>query len=248
MKNQYCFLRLLPLLLALFVNIPSFAQISSGGMPPSFSYKTENEILKSAINLPIDFDVAAMRLEDKEREEYKIPPRVGKIIPAHITTDNSGEWTTLPNGQEIWRLTLIAQDAIAIMLTYDKFEIPVGGKLFIYNDDHSRVLGAYTKDNNPLKVEYATEFVPGDQITLEYVHPSSAQYFDSPIVITGVVYGYNNLYIEKSQEGDPTRIDFGGSDPCQVNVKCPEGNAWAEQRDGVVRVITPTGGGYYSFV
>ncbi|MCL2511080.1 MAG: hypothetical protein FWF09_03415, partial [Bacteroidales bacterium] len=245
MNNNFCFFKLLPLLLALFINVPSFAQISAGGTPPSFRYPTENKILRSAIQLPIDFDITAMRMEDKDREDNKIPPRVGKIIPVYLTTDNSGEWTTLPDGQEIWRLSITAQDAIAIMLTYDKFEIPVGGKLFIYNDDRSRILGAYTEENNPKRVEYATEFVSGDQITLEYAPPFSETSIDTPIIITGVVYGYNYLYTEK-MEGGGTRLDFGPSGACMINVICSEGNNWTDQKKGVVRIVTPTGGGYYS--
>jgi len=68
----------------------------------------------------------------------------------------------LPDGTDIWRLSIISADAIALMLTYDKFEIPSGGKLYIYNFDKTRVLGAYTEANNPKRVEYATEFISGD--------------------------------------------------------------------------------------
>ena len=240
-------LRLYTLLLFSFLLSPfsSFSQISAGGTPPSFIFESENEFLNSTINLPIEFDVVAMRAEDAISEAAGFPPNVGKIIPVHFTTENSGEWTTLPNGQVIWRLCIIAEDAIAIMLTYDKFEIPVGGKLFIYNDDRSRVLGAYTEANNPKRVEYATEFISGDQITLEYVAPA-ANNFDSPIIITGVVYGYNYLQVHKPKGEGQTRIDFGASGSCMLNVTCPEGNNWTNEKRGVLRIVTPKGGSSYS--
>jgi len=223
----------------------SFSQISTGGTPPSFIFESENEFLNSTINVPIEFDVVAMRAEDAISEAAGFPPNVGKIIPVHFTTENSGEWTTLPNGQVIWRLCIIAENAIAIMLTYDKFEIPVGGKLFIYNDDRSRVLGAYTEANNPNRVEYATEFISGDQITLEYVAPA-ANNFDSPIIITGVVYGYNYLQVHKPKGEGQSRIDFGPSGTCMLNVTCPEGNNWTNEKRGVLRIVTPKGGSSYS--
>jgi hypothetical protein len=232
----------LTLIIALCVGY-SYAQISFGGNPPTLSYNIERDTRDgSIVHVPIDFDVNAMRADDEILEADGKPPRVGKIIPVNLTMENSGRWTKLPNGQKIWRLTIIAQDAIAMMLTYDKFIIPAGAKLFIYNEDYARVLGAYTEETNPLKIEYATEFVPGDVITLEYVSSVYENDSESPeIEITGVVYGYNHLYAK-----DGTRMDFGGSEPCEVNVKCPEGNNWTDQRKGVVRLVTPVGGGYYS--
>jgi len=245
MKKTFSCLRLLTLLIAVIWAVPSFAQISIGGTPPSFMYETRHKALQSAISLPIDFDVVAMRAEDALRDAAGVPPRVGTIIPVNnLTTENSGEWSTLPDGQHIWRLSITAKDAIAIMLTYDKFEIPAGGQLFIYNDDRSRVLGAYTEANNPKRVEYATEFVPGDRIILEYVAPAGDN-FSSPIVLTGVVYGYNNLYVH-SKEGDPSRnYDSGGSKHCMLNVTCSEGNNWTDEKQGVVRIITRAGGYIY---
>ena len=248
MKRTLSLLRTLTLLLAVTWLTPSLAQISIGGTPPSFEYETGGQVTsRSAMNLPIDFDVEAMRTEDVQREATGMPPRVGRIIPVHnLTTVNSGEWTTLPNGQHVWRLSLMAKDAIAIMLTYDKFEIPTGGQLFIYNDDRSRVLGAYTEANNPKRVEYATEFIPGDRITLEYVAPMLEDNFESPIILTGVVYGYNHLYSENSQYDGSTRIQFNASGACNVNVKCDEGNDWQDDKQGVVRIVTSTGGNYYA--
>ena len=237
-------------LLMVFACTYTFGQVSIGGTPPSLEHQVGVETLFTTVTIPIDFDVNALRAEDLAFAAEKKPPRIGKIIPVNFTTENSGEWTTLPNGQDIWRLGIYAENAIAIMLMYDKFEIPVGGRLFIYNVDYSRILGAYTEANNPKKVEYATEFVSGDRIIIEYVPPmkikSEDDLFETPIIITGVVYGYNNLYSEKTENGIVTKIEFGESEPCMINIVCPEGNDWTDEKRGVLRVVTPTGGSYYS--
>ena len=243
MKNLTPFIKLWLLMLTVNCFTNSFAQISAGGTPPSFLFETKNEILGTAENLPITFNVAAMRADDAERKRDHLPPRVGKIIPVNFTTDNSGEWTLLPNGQDIWRLCIIAEDAIAIMLYYDKFEIPSGGKLFIYNHDRSQVLGAYTETNNPKKTEFATEFVAGDIITLEYVAPEITNY-ESPIIISGVSYGYNNLFIEKDEDDSSANTDSRVG-ACQVNINCPEGDNWQDQKKGVARIVIPDDDGSY---
>ena len=238
MKKETIFSLLFMVLL--FVITPSFAQISAGGTPPSFIFETENAWLSSTIDMPITFDVAAMRAEDVTRKLENLPPRVGKIISVNLTTENSGEWTTLPNGQQIWRLCIYAENALGIMLTYDKFEIPVGGKLFLYNDDRSGIIGAFTEESNPKRVEFATEFIQGDMITVEYVAPLSGA-SASPIVISGVAYGYNNLFFENEEETGESRA----SGACEVNINCPEGSNWQDQKKGVARLTIPDGAWVY---
>jgi hypothetical protein len=234
MKKYVLFLKLLLILVAMNCITTIFAQNSKKDVPPSFYFETENALLSSTKNLPIDFDVVAMRAEDAERALNKLPMRAGRVIPVNFTTENSGEWTLLPNGQDVWRLCIIAEDAIAIMFNYDKFDIPVGGKLYIYNKDRSQVLGAYTEEENPQKTEYSTEFVAGDMVTLEYLAPPSTDH-ETPIIISGVVYGYNNLYIEEPEVGQ-RYVTSRASDPCEVNINCPEGDNWQDQKKGVVHV------------
>jgi len=243
MKKTLSLLRLLTVLLAVIWVTPAFAQISKGGTPPSFMSPVPPTAL-STVDVPVNFDVLAVRLEDVKRDAQNLPPRVARLIPVHLTTENSGEWTTLPDGQRIWTLTLTAKGAIAIMLTYDKFEIPEGGKLFIYNEDRSHVLGAYTEENNPKRVEYATEFVAGDKITLEYVAPAGGN-LDSPFTIAGVVYGYRYLQVVKKQAADGPQRYGQPSVSCMININCPEGDNWQFEKDGVARIIMLMGDGYY---
>ncbi len=55
------------------------------------------------------------------------------------------------------------------------FVIPEGGKLFIYNAEKTHLLGAYTSQTNPKGEAFATEFVAGDDITLEYEPAASGE-------------------------------------------------------------------------
>lgn len=59
------------------------------------------------------------------------------------------------------------------MLYYETFYLPEGGKLFIYNAEKTHLLGAYTSQTNPDGKSFATEFVAGDDIILEYEPPVS---------------------------------------------------------------------------
>ncbi|MDR2086665.1 MAG: PKD domain-containing protein [Dysgonamonadaceae bacterium] len=226
---------------AIAYSLSATAQISEGGLPPSFTF--EGISLRSASGIhevAVDFDVNRLLKEDDEAEMTGIPPRCATIIPVSLNVENSGNRSTLPDGQHIWNLEIYAPKALAILLYYDKFIIPEGGKLFIYNPDHSKILGAYTHRTNSKKAEFATEFVPGDRIILEYVAPlsPSGELVLPQIEISGIAYGYNHLRVPAGNGLWRSRWD---SEPCMVNVNCPEGDDWQDQKKGVARIVTPVG-------
>ncbi len=233
------------LLLVLAGGSIAFSQKSEGGIPQSFAYK--NELRSSSLPeyVRIGFNVDQLKKEDIENQSSGSPLRIGMKIPVEFDTDHSGEWILLPNGQEIWRLSIEAKGALAITLFYDKFYIPEGGKLFIYNQDKTQVLGAYTHETNSYGEEFATELVAGDIITLEYERPiipelpseftktvkrrdTTGDPNHEQIVISGVGYGYNHIRIQKQPS-----LRVGESCSTQVNINCEEGENWINQKKGV---------------
>lgn len=231
-----------------------FAQISEGGLPPSFSYpdQLENLMTKKPYVASINFDVKKLRAQDKQMEDMNTPLRTSVIIPADLNINNSGNWVTLPDGQHVCRLEISAPKAIALMLYYDEFYIPEGGKLFIYNAAKNHVIGAYTSKTNPNQKFFATEFVAGDNIILEYVSPIKQQgdnaYFTKAemprIEITGIGYGYNYINVT-TLNGIPYDQLDRFNDPgnwCMININCPEGNDWQDQKKGVAKTLTPISG------
>ncbi len=246
MNRRLFFLKYLLVCLSLCCTLSLGAQISEGGTPPSFLHPGIAPMSAQQLrHVQPDFDVAALKAEDKIREAAGMPPRAFYEIPVHLTPENSGEWTVLPNGQSIWRLTLKVPNAIALLLTYDKFIIPEGGHLFLYNAAKGQVIGAFTSNTNPKRQEYATQPLPGDQITLEYVPPvrTTDKAGALQLVIASIGYGYNHM--DLSADGDQLHIRFVGTLACQVNVNCPEGDNWQDQKRGVARILTPIAGGGY---
>lgn len=236
------------MIVCIIIAFPLKAQISEGGLPPSFNYT--NTVEKSTVPCylaPINFDVMELLAEDDEMEELGMRPRCAKIIPTSISMENYGTWITLPDGTLIWQMKIHAPEALSIMLYYDKFIIPKGGKLFIYNPERTKILGAYTEKTNTYGKEFATEFVYGDKIILEYVapEPENENAFDLPqIEISGIAYGYNHIFIYTEDDGlQKVRWD---SQSCMINVNCPEGDNWQDQKKGVARILTPSlDGGTY---
>lgn len=252
MKNKILILFILSII-GLTSN-PIIAQISGGGMPPSFAYPEVSRQSVKLYSAKAFFDVEKMKMEDAENEAFGTPVKVAEIIPVDLDFENQGEWTTLPDGQQIWRLNITASEAIAITLYYSEFFIPDGGKLFIYNKERTHVIGAYTTETNPQPSSFATEFVAGDNIILEYVAPAgftidntrNTSKENRPLIkISGIGYGYNYLNVSHARSGKLQVGDLGESGSCHVNINCPEGDNWQDEKKGVAKSLTPIGYGIY---
>lgn len=227
------------LFLVLCLIIPkAYAQISEGGLPPSFNHPSALRSELSVTQIPVNFSVEDLKAVDAWQTSQGQPMRIAKIIPTDLDINRAGDWQTLPDGTRIWQLRLQAQGAIALTLYYSDFHIPDGGKLFIYNANKSQVLGAYTGRTNPPTKEYATQFVAGDDLILEYATAPSGEM--PRLRISGVGYGYNHLSVVSShtnlREGEE---EWSG--PCMVNINCEEGANWQNQKKGVCHTIQRIG-------
>ena len=212
----------------------SFAQISTGGQPLSFNpifQLSDNDIPEEVI---ASLDRNRLRDEDIENETKGKVPRFAKLVTANFNLTNSGVWTNLPNGDKVWRLKIIADEALATTLFYDDFFLPAGAELYIWNEGRKQVIGGFTDFNNHESRTFATEIVYGNTCYLEYVEPSSHS-GEGKINISHVGYGYRYIY-------DPSKDLRDGS--CEVDVNCsPEGNNWQDEKKGVVRILVVEGSG-----
>jgi len=186
----------------------------------------------------VDFSIEKLLEEDAENTKQGFPTRIATLIETGLNVENSGNWVSLPGGEKIWQLRIHAKDAVAIMLYYKKFYIPEGGKLFIYNAEKTHVLGAYTDITNKKGNEFATEFVAGDDIILEYVAASDGE---KPLIeISEIGYGYNHISVYSNPETKAT------SGSCMVNINCsPEGDDWQDQKKGVCHTVQRIRGASY---
>ena len=224
------------ILLYLLINIlPISAQIGYGGTPPSWNspkskLKSQDDLKSNMISNPFTIE---QLLEDELKSE-ELPERVGVNLATQLSLIKDGEWSNIETGERICRLKIESPGATAISVYYSKFNIPNGAKLYIYNQDHTHLLGAYTSQTNPAGGEFVTEFVAGDNLIFEYV-ASSSQTEVPQIDIERICYGYKNLKVSTSELLS-----------CMVDVVCSEGDLWQEEKDGVIKMVTPIGN--YSYL
>ena len=152
------------------INNSTYGQLSTKELPVSFQYKNLNSNITTKI-LP-SLDMTMINQEDLEDEENGVPPRFGYSHEVNYNMDSIGDWSTLPNGDKIWRLSISSPNALSINILYDKFWLPEGAKLFIYSHDKNHVLGAFTSYNNKGTKDsiqgFATGLIYSNKIILEY--------------------------------------------------------------------------------
>ncbi|MCK4639573.1 MAG: hypothetical protein KAT33_09150, partial [Bacteroidales bacterium] len=150
----------------------SFAQISQGGTPFSFTDKSISDNFEMIeLSKP---DMELIRLEDEEniQSQFPGPERIGVSIIVNLNPNNSGTWTDLSDGGKIWRLKLRSEDALALGVYYDDFYLPRGSELFLYNEAKTQIIGAFTEINNHESGLFSNELIQGETLTLEYYQPA----------------------------------------------------------------------------
>lgn len=235
-KNLFCRCIYISIVcLFLFCSNKAKSQISDGGIPASFNEQSALKNQLPVVQIPVNFSVEDMKVVDAWQVSQGAPLAVATLIDTDLSMDNAGHWLTLSEGKKIWQLHLQAKGAIALMLYYETFYIPEGGKLFIYNADKTHLLGAYTARTNPAGKSFATEFVAGDNITLEYEPSLSGE--QACIKINQVGYGYNYLSVSSGLKSTGP----GTSGSCMVNINCEEGEEWQNEKNGVCQMAQKIG-------
>jgi hypothetical protein len=215
----------------LLLSLVTFSQQGDGGFPKTFKEVIDyNKIDKRVFDEP---NIAALKIEDSLTDNSGTAPwRFGFNNNTNINISNSGTWINLPNGDRIWQLVVVCKNALTINLTFSQTVIPTGNELYVYNPSKDFILGKFTA-SHLYNGELGTELVPGEMTIIEYFVPKGSSIGN--VNICTVTHGYRtpNEFLLKA---------FGGSGACNVNVNCPEGVAWTQQRNSVVMLVSGSNG------
>lgn len=187
-------------------------------------------------------DMEQVKLEDSKRESEAKVANFAKFVPCNLSLLNSGKWTTLPNGDRIWRLNIVAEKSKGIVLYYRDFYMPQGAKLFVYTNDRLDFQGAFTNANNLPDGVFASNLTLTDDCTIEYYEPANVSGLGS-FTIDRISHAYR--FVKTRAKGFNTNAkDIGDAGSCNVNAVCvPESNNFQDAKRSVVRLLTSTASG-----
>lgn len=205
----------------------TFDEINRAEMLPSLNLGIDTGKEKIPVITMQKVDVKALIEEDEKTTGDTLKPfRFGYEIDADIDIKKDGLQKEFHNGDKLWLLKIHSKGAFSINLIYDNFKLSKGSAFFIYNEDKTEILGAFTPElcNNKDNV-FATGLVQGDTIILEYYEPESA---NGVIHINKVIHGYRLL---------------NDSASCNIDVMCTLGDDWRNEIRAVCLIIIGGGAG-----
>lgn len=249
MKRYYTLFCLIVILLFASVSA-AYGQHLEGTVPPSYNSAL---IFTSADEMqvaPADADFIANAVGTSDKSGMYV---IAQLKDVDISPLNAGTWEELESGEMIWRCVITSTGAKALSLHFDRFNLPVGGRLYVYDENHTQLLGGYDEMDNTDDKGYSIGMILGDKLIIEYVAPAlltpgekkailNSEYIVPDIHISQVSYifrGVDDLQHAK---------DIGDSGSCEVNINCPEGDNWQIHKRSVVRIYVVEGnsGGWCS--
>ena len=92
-----------------------------------------------------EFDLQTLQKEDAKNDlDKSIPWRFGYKHDVDHNLSNSGAWSTLPNGDRVWRIMYHSPGAHTLNFMFFDFEMPKGGKVYVYNHNKTDILRPFT--------------------------------------------------------------------------------------------------------
>ena len=117
------------LLLSVLLFVASASSLNAQQFIPSLQrFEISKDVPTTLLPVP---DMAQIRAEDELRDKQGLLYRIGVASFVNITTENSGWWTTLENGDRKWQLKIKSEGAEALSFLFEKFILFGGSKLEI---------------------------------------------------------------------------------------------------------------------
>lgn len=215
---------LLPVLLLVFIH--SSAQVATRKIDADELQKlglASPQSNRRVVKMPT-VDVEALKRQDLKEAQIGLPPRFGQSIDVDLGLGD-GTWNENEN-ERVWSLVIQSAGAYSINLIFDDFYLSKDAKLFIYNEQHTMLLGPITNEQNNSGKKFATDLVAGSAIVIELIEPKTASE-NSTLHISNVIHAYKNVGF----------AGYGESSECNNNINCPQFADWQNEANAVAMVI-----------
>ena len=204
--------------------------VSPRGRPPGLVQPVQDIGQIAMIQMP-SVDVATYLAEDAQRAQSSrpVPLRFAAGIEASITPTGAGSWETLSNGGLLWRVRIVSPGALSLNLGLDRFKLPAGATLWLYDGSGTMVQGPYTNKDRNAAGGLWTAVVLGDELVVGLDLPPGTEN-DVDLRIASVNHGYRGF----GEDRIATETKQGS---CNIDVICPEGDDWRDQIRATARII-----------
>lgn len=153
------------------------------------------------------------------------PFKIAEAIEVDIDVVKDADWVE-DDEFAYGKFSVVAVGAKSISANFDLFSLPKGTELYVYSENGEMITGPITEEENNNKNFWGTWVYKGGRLTVDLKVPVES-ISSLKLHISSMAYGYKELYVD----------DFGESAACNINVLCPEGNGWANERNSVALIL-----------
>ena len=180
-------------------------------------------------------DLVKTRAMMEVASEEQVRDMAGLVLPASFSFFEQAEHE-VKGGHELWTLSISAPGALAMSVYFDDFHLPSGAELYFRTPegkfDETWEEGPVNVLENNVHRRWVNGDVPGDEVVMTYRAPIGLTE-PAALHVSGIGYMARHVRFPSPWDAEVVR---GGSEACQVNVNCPEGDSWECEKSSVVRL------------
>ncbi len=210
-----------------------FGQISQGGRPVDIVLQKKSGKERVRFKTPVSgIDKKLISIDYNQNDETMHKPlKCAYPFAVSLSPSNSGEWE-VQGDYRIWKLEIESEGALSIALGFGKYKLPHGAKLFVFNENRTDIIGAFTETNNKESGTLTTMPVEGDKIFVQYEELIDSE-FEGELEVSRISHVYVNI-----KSTDPRRpIDLAGE--CNININCEIAEEYGNAKNSVCRIYIP---------
>ncbi len=173
--------------------------------------------------------------EKKENEGSKDtkPFKLAEPVTVDLDIVKLAKWN-IENDFAFCKYTIKVAGALSSSINFDDFFLPVYTEMYIYNKNGEMITGVITEKENNVNKIWGSWVYHGDLITIEIKTPANT-FKELKLHANNIAYGYKEVYKYIKVGG------FGQSGTCNINVICPLGNGWEQERNSVGLILAANG-------
>lgn len=223
---------------SVFFTLGAYGQLSHGGAPLEWGTSSLHAALLPTTALGTVDKVAVEAIADTLGAPGGFRFGVQRMVDVDVIAQ--GQWTTTADGGRVCRYTVRSSGAVMMSVQFSTFRLPWGGRLFLYNEERNRFLGGFTQANEQLNGEFATAFLPGEAVTIEYQEPPGAA--PAQVQVASITHAWRSIFEAPASADRDLPSDYP-IQPCHNNVACPIAADWQDQNRATLWFVMPDGRG-----
>jgi hypothetical protein len=204
----------------MMLTLASVAQASPGDPIPTAALFPVADVNQVDTYFPASLDLETLAEEDRLNDELGLPPRFAVPEPVALSTEKSGTWEVLGNGDRLWRLRILARDgATTLNLGFSRFQLPKSARLLLYAADGSEIVPrAFTADDNEEHGQLWTPVIRATDLMVELT-VSGKEVGEVDLTVGSINQGYRGFGVPGAYAAR--------SGSCNLDVECLDAaDAW----------------------